>query len=115
MLASERFRILKDGVTSSADHRVNSDTTGTAMKIRRHDGQIALEWGFRFGVPVVAWAAVLAFFLFAGSGSDQETPQSGATAQVVPLFDDGMAPAPLLMLNASGMPQAPLMQPGRHD
>jgi len=85
------------------------------MKIKRHDGQIAIEWGFRFGVPVVAWAAVLAFFLFAGSGSDQETPQSGATAQVVPLFDDGMAPAPLLMLNASGMPQAPLMQPGRHD
>jgi len=60
------------------------------MKIKRHDGQIAIEWGFRFGVPVVAWAAVLAFFLFAGSGSDQETPQSGATAQVGPLFDDGI-------------------------
>ncbi len=37
------------------------------MNLTAKDRSRALEWSFRFGIPILAWVAVFAFFAFAGS------------------------------------------------
>ena len=46
------------------------------MKIERHDEHI--DW-LRFAPPALAWAALFAFFAFAGAMSPREEPRQAAS------------------------------------
>ena len=54
------------------------------------DASRALEWSLRFGIPMLAWAAVFVFFAFAGSVSPHEPVMAVGGGAAAPLGADRM-------------------------
>ena len=71
------------------------------MKPTPRDEMQLNEWLFRFGPPVLAWTAVIGFFAFAGSVSDDAPTQMAVSAPVVVTMDDEVATATTLVLNVT--------------
>jgi len=59
------------------------------------------EWLIRFGPAVLAWVAVIGFFAFAGSVSDDAPTQMADARPAVLTMDDEVAPVPTLVPSMS--------------
>ena len=69
------------------------------MKTMRYEELETIEWYVRYGIPALAWAAMFAFFAFAGSVSrDESTPMADA-APALRLMADESAAGPAAALS----------------